>query len=149
MTEPSNAPDPPDNATERDARPLERRPVRRLLARVALVGGIALAVSLVLPATPREQQLVFRFGSDSAAVRRLELSFTKRGEREPESGFTLNFPTGAPGRARHTVSLPNGDYVVTGAIERRADDAGPTETSFERRVNLQGGETVLPLESPP
>jgi hypothetical protein len=124
------------------------RSLRRLAGRLALVGGLALSLSFVLPRVPRMQVVTFRF-SAAEPVRRLSASFTREGEREPASGVTLNFPGRAPASVRHEVTLPNGRYDVTVEVARDAPDGALEETSWERRVTLEGGETVLPLGDAP
>ncbi|MCC6903611.1 MAG: hypothetical protein IT377_31875 [Polyangiaceae bacterium] len=122
-----------------------RRPLwRRLAARVAIVGGVAVAVSVATPWVPREQVLIYRV-SGGDPVRRLKVHVTREGESEAALGATL---TGASPSFRHGVSLPNGRYVVSVQAERALSDGGVKETSFVRRVTLEGGETILPIEDP-
>lgn len=125
---------------------IERPEVRRWAARILLAGGAAAMLVFFAPRVPRDQSLTFRVGSD---VQKLEASFTKQGEIEPRRGLTLSFGQGAPRSIRQSVSLPNGAYQVAVEIERRASDGSPTETTYLRQVNLEGGETVLALEDPP
>ena len=120
---------------------------RRLAARAALIGGLALLVAVVFPTVPREQTFVFRV-SDASTVRRLDVSFTREGEQRPESGVTLRYPVAAPATVRHTASLENGRWLLTIGVERELS-SGRKETSFERRVTLEGGETVVVLEDSP
>jgi hypothetical protein len=117
---------------------------RRLLARALVVGGVALIVALFAPALPREQVFVLRVGP---GARRIEASFTREGERVPVNTVKLAFPTSAPSRVRHVLSLPNGRYVVRVEVDRGAADSHK-ETSYVRRVTLSGGETELPLDGP-
>jgi hypothetical protein len=125
---------------------IEKSELRRWVARIVFVGGAVAMLAFFSPRIPRDQALVFRVGSD---VRKLDASFTKQGEFEPRRGLTLSFGEGAPGRITQTVSLPNGAYRVAVEIERRSPDGSPTETSYVRQVNLEGGETVLALEDAP
>ncbi len=121
---------------------------RSLGARAALLIGLALAASLVFPKVPREQRVVFRLGG-STEVRELTASFTREGEHEAATGVRLSFPDRAPPSVRHTVSLPNGAYVVSVELVSRDPGGSTKETRYVRRVNLEGGETVLPLEDAP
>lgn len=128
--------------------PPERAPIwRRVLARVALIGGLGLAASWFLPSLPREQDLVFRVGA-TQPVRSLDVSFTLEGQRVPQRGVTLRFADKAPATIRHQLSLPNGRYDVRISIVRELPD-GPKETMLLRRVTLEGGETAIPLENAP
>ncbi|MBK7582251.1 MAG: hypothetical protein IPI67_18850 [Myxococcales bacterium] len=120
---------------------------RRLATRVLVISGIAYAASFLMPSLPREQILVFRVGAE-APLKHLSASYTLEGEREPRSGVKLSYDGAAPKRVQHVVSLPNGRYVMAVAVERALPDGGTKETSYLRRVNLEGGETILPVEDP-
>lgn len=120
---------------------------RRFAPRALLLLGLGIAASLLLPSLPQEQVVVFRVGG-ALPLRRLTVSYTRQGEAEPRGGATLSYAT-APPSVRHTVSLPNGGYVVAVDVVRGQPDGGVRETSYVRRVNLEGGETVLPLEEAP
>jgi len=120
---------------------------RRIAARVALVGGLALVLTWAAPRVPHDQVLVFRL-PDPGSVRRLDFSCTREGQTEPMRGATLRYPSAAPPSVRHRVSLPNGPYVFSISVERELPD-GRTETTYRRRVNLDGGETVVALERAP
>jgi hypothetical protein len=125
---------------------IEKVELRRWGARIVFVGGAVAMLLYFSPRIPRDQPLVFRVGT---GVRKLEASFTKRGETEPHRSLTLAFVEGSPGRIAQTVSLPNGAYDVAVELERRSPDGSPTETSYVRQVTLEGGETVLALEDAP
>lgn len=120
---------------------------RRLGARLVLVGGVALAASWLAQYLPRDQELVFRI-PDPSSIRRLDLSLTRDGEKAPENGVTLNFPSAPPSSIRHRTSLPNGRYQIAISVRRQLPD-GPEETSWVRRVSLDGGETLVVLEGSP
>ena len=98
-----------------------------------------------LATLPHDQPLVLRLEGEGS-VRRIEGSLTREGEREPARGFTLSFERGAPSRVRHTVSLPNGRYLLDLAV---VHDGSPTETRVERRVSLAGEEVVIPVTLSP
>ena len=117
---------------------------KSLLARVTLVGGIALVSTYVARSAPHEQKLAIRCGSHD--VRRLSAAIVRQGDDEPSGGFTQDFPKGAPSLVRHTFSAPNGTYIVVITFsEQPAGDLNPipTETTFERRVTLAGGEVIV------
>ena len=119
-------------------------PVRRAAARLVLVAGLGLALVSLLPQLPREQTLVFRVQENH--VQRLAVTFTPQGEREARGGFTLSFPSRAPSPIRHQLEIPNGEYELS--IELTRDVRGVSrepETSFVRRVTLDGGETIISL----
>jgi len=145
---------------------------RRRGARLMLIGAFAAALLSFLPAFPREQALIFRFDDDG--IRRLEATWTALGTSEPAGGVTIRFEAPIQRSFRHALLLPNGQYVFNIAVERKPDltplesipkgsaerltVAGeapprvgsdlrhvPTETTYVRRVSLEGGETVIRL----
>jgi hypothetical protein len=121
--------------------------LRSLLARVALVGGGALVATFVARSAPHDQTIAIRAGSRD--LQRLAGVITRVGDDEPAVGFSLSFPGASPRTIRHTFSAPNGTYIVVITLtERRENGAGdlnpiPTETTFERRVSLVGGEVIV------
>lgn len=146
---------------------------RARFARLFLLGGLAFAVSTLLPSVPREQILLFRL-EQTAGVKKLNATWTVPGRSEPSGGVTLHFNAQSPRNIRHALSLPNGPYVLDISIERtegsqsvatspnrtsvlnaaagqapgRVDTTSqrePLQTNFVRRVNLEGGETVIRL----
>jgi hypothetical protein len=125
---------------------IEKAELRRWGARIVFVGGAVAMLVFFSPRLPRDQPFVFRVG---AGARKLEASFTKRGETEPRRSLTLAFAQGSPPSIAQSVSLPNGAYDIAVEIERRSPDGSPTETTYERQVTLEGGETVLALEDAP
>ena len=84
-----------------------------------------------------------------------EIKVTKFGDDEPTAGFSQDFSplSRAPRVIRHGFSAPNGTYIVVISwTERVGDSETPaaaeaqpklTETSFERRVSLLGGEVIV------
>jgi hypothetical protein len=117
---------------------------RRIGTRVTLLAGALAVVLVLLPAVPREQVLLLQVGAGASAV---EASFTAEGDATPQSTLRLHFPSGSPARVRHVLSLRNGRYLVRATVER-GPSGSRTETSYERRVTLEGGKTVLFLEGP-
>jgi len=121
---------------------IEPQRLRRLLARASLVGGLTLGAVHLLPAVPREQTLEFRL---PAEVARLDASWRRAGETEVVGGVTLR-PEGPPRRRlRHQVALPNGLYELTVSLEPAGTEATGAQTSFVRRVRLEGGTTPVVL----
>jgi hypothetical protein len=136
--------------------------LRSLLARVTLIGGVAVVVALVGRSAPREQSLSVALGS--LKVSRLEAVVTRVGDTEPTAGFSQDFPGPSPRTVRHAFSAPDGTYIVVITLRHRpevmetdrgGDGAPPTnqeggaiaptkpETSFERRVSLGDGEVTV------
>ncbi len=129
---------------------------RPLLARLALVAGVATLLTVVSRGAPHEQTIAIRLhGRD---VTRVESVVTAAGEAEPTAGLSQNYPGAAPHTARHSFSAPDGEYSITVTFLERlpasaapasrsggTGDAGPNprETSFERRVSLAGGEVII------
>jgi hypothetical protein len=127
---------------------------RRRFAFLFLVAGAALLVATVGKDYPREQPIVFRLADQRAAT--LTASFTKVGDAEALTGFTMSLPDRALRDVNHTIRVPNGDYLVTVELRRphrgsAAGTGGPeasassVETSVSRRVSLSGSEVVVPV----
>jgi hypothetical protein len=120
---------------------------KSLVARVTLVGGIALVSTYFAKSAPHDQQLAIRCSGHN--VSHLTVVLTKlgpSGAEEPTAGFSQDFPRGAPSLVRHTFSAPNGTYIVVITFtEPVTGDLNPipTETTFERRVSLAGGEVIV------
>ena len=118
--------------------------LKSLLARVCLVGGGALVATYVARSAPHDQTIAIRAGSRD--LQRLDGVVTRVGDDEPTVGFTETFPGASPRTIRHSFSAPNGTYIVVITFgERMAGDLNPipTETTFERRVSLVGGEVIV------
>jgi hypothetical protein len=122
--------------------------LKSLLARVTLVGGVALVASLVARSAPHDQTIAIRFGS--RAVTHVDAVVTKAGDSEPAVGFSQDFTGASPRFVRHTFSATNGTYIVVITFREQPEpEPGggippiPTETSFERRVSLVGGEVIV------
>ena len=135
--------------------------LRSLLARLVLIGGVALLATYGARHAPQDQKLVIRFGDRD--VTRVQGVVTKLGDDEPTAGFSQVFPDRSPKFVRHEFRAATGTYIVVISLEERVTaaaeraneanstrtgvtgDAGPnlTETSFERRVSLVGGEVIV------
>ncbi len=127
--------------------------LKQVLARVVLVGGIALVASVVAKGAPHPQTLVVRLGDTEA--RRLSGVITRVGDSEPTAGFSQDFPGGSPRFVRHRFSAPDDTYIVvitlsppaptalTDASEASSPAPIPAETTFERQVSLVGGEVIV------
>lgn len=124
--------------------------LRSLLGRVALIGGVALVASIVARAAPHDQNIVLRLPSDGRQVKRVSGVVTRVGDSEPTAGFSRDFSGSSPRSVRHTFSAPNDTYIVVITLETAHDVQStgalppiPSETSFERRVSLAGGDVIV------
>jgi hypothetical protein len=118
--------------------------LRSLLARVSLIGGVALTGTYLARHAPHDQTIAVRVGDRE--LERIDGVITCLGDDEPAAGFTRAFPGASPRIIRHTFSAPDGTYIVVITLkERRAGEPNPipTETTFERRVSLVGGEVIV------
>ncbi|HEY3235397.1 MAG TPA: hypothetical protein VGJ84_11840 [Polyangiaceae bacterium] len=135
-----------------------------LVPRLVLLVGLILAAWTLLPAWPRAQHLVFVFAPRSRPAYEIHATWTPEGSSEPQAGFSLRFPSGAPRRVEYPLSLANGEYLMDIVLwhEPPQREAGPTtesvvlsgesplkQTSLTRRVNLGGGETTIFLRESP
>jgi hypothetical protein len=142
MAEPASA-----DAPERDVKLTRvRSRWREIAARVVFVGAAIAGVTLLTPAIPREQVLVFRL-AEPTRVRSLQASWRRVGDEAPRGGVTLQFPDAAPRRIEHRASIANGVYELDVAIgvAADADDERP-QTTYHRRVELEGGVTTIRLD---
>jgi hypothetical protein len=133
--------------------------VRRRIAVAFLALGGVLAVRVLSHDLPHEQTLVFRLGETERRVPfTLDVSLTRVGDSDACAGLTLSRTGTESGDPRHTLRLPDGDYVVTARRTQRSDgdnlvvDAGASAlkeagTSRVERVTLTGGEIIVPLAS--
>lgn len=125
--------------------------LRSLLARVSLVGGVGLGVALMARSAPRDQTLAITL--ESQQVSHVEAVVTKQGDSEPTAGFSQDFAGRSPRVVRHTFAAPDDTYIVVVTLRAVSHSEGsgdegpiPSETSFERRVSLMGGEVILSPE---
>ena len=131
---------------------------RRRLAILFLAIGLAAVVVTVSKDYPREHPIVFRLPDTKRAT--LVASFTRVGETEASTGFTLELDDRAFRDVNHAIRVPNGDYIVTVELRRRRssgrrdgspsreqspDEGPPKETSVSERVTLSGSEVVVPV----
>ncbi len=128
--------------------------LKSLLARVSLVGGVALVSTYLAKSAPHEQKLAIRCGSHN--VTRIVATISDSSgptsgasaasDTEMTAGFSQDFPRGAPSLIHHTFSAPNGTYIVVITFKEGAAgdiNPNPIETSFDRRVSLVGGEVIV------
>jgi hypothetical protein len=118
--------------------------LKSIVARIILVAGVAWVLSIATAHVPREHTLAIRLGNRE--ITRVEDSVTLVGDDEPTAGFSRVFPQKSPRVVRHTFKAPTGTYTVVISFEEHtAGDVGPnlTETTFERRVSLVGGEVIV------
>jgi hypothetical protein len=124
---------------------------RRRFAFAFLAVGAAVVALTLGKDYPRAQPIVFRTDDSRESV--LTATFTRVGEAEARTGFTLALSERRSRDVAHTVHVPDGDYIVTIEL-RRAGDDGKTprgdlaeETTVTRRVSLSGSEVVVPVPS--
>ena len=100
---------------------------RGLLARVVLIGGIAVVASVMARSAPHDQTLIVRL--NSRQVSRVSGVITRQGDSEPAAGFSQDFPGGSPAVVRHTFSAPNDTYIVVITLHDKPDPATATTAS--------------------
>jgi hypothetical protein len=124
--------------------------LRGLLARVVLIGGIAVVASVTGRSAPHDQTLVVRL--NSRQVSRVSGVVTRQGDSEPAAGFSQDFPGDAPSPAtvRHTFSAPNDTYIVVITLQDKPDPATATTASAPPASLIGAGapitnETAAPI----
>lgn len=125
---------------------------RRFAFAFLAIGAVAVALTMGKD-YPRAQPIVFRTADLRESV--LTATFTRVGEAEPRTGFTLNLAGRRSRDVTHTVHVPDGDYIVTIELRHAGDPEGragktipegpPEETTVTRRVSLSGSEVVVPV----
>jgi len=124
---------------------------------VVLVGGIAFVGTYLSKSAPHDQTIGVRLAGRD--VTRISGVVTQLGDDEPTAGFSQDFSatSRAPRVIRHEFSAPNGTYIVVISLRQRMSGGAeapaqprvreqspiPTETSFQRRVSLAGGEVII------
>lgn len=134
---------------------------RRRVAVAFLALGAVLAVRVLSRDLPHEQTLIFRLSETLRHVPlTLNVSLTHIGDSDACAGLTVSRTGTESGDPRHTLRLPDGDYVVTASWTLRSDGDNLRTTGTERvqgrkedgtsrveRVTLTGGEIIVPLAS--
>jgi len=138
-----------------------------MVTRATVVLGAVFVGGQVMRTLPHDQTLIFPVGSSFPNAKHFSATWQVPGSREPSGGVTRSFSDPPPLQIREHARLPNGDYIVTIAIEQPKErpkpeasraagasaetDAESTalgsglKTTVERRVNLAGGETMIAL----
>jgi hypothetical protein len=140
---------------------------RRIVTRAIVVLGAVFVGGQVMRNLPRDQTLIFPLGSSFPNARSFSATWQVPGSNEPSGGVTLSFKEPPPLQIRQHAQLPNGDYIVTIAIDVPKNEGNtaqipnpesdtemralgsPLKTTVERRVNLKGGETMIALPASP
>lgn len=123
--------------------PLRRRrpELRRRLALVVLVVGVAGLVAYWSRGRPVEVEVIYDFGRQAPRVVRVELSYAREG-RSPQP-VEVDFPsdTGAPKRWRHTLRLVPGVYQVRARVHLAQGEGREAEVMrHSRRITVKTGE---------
>ncbi len=121
---------------------------RRVLPKVLLAGGIALALTQLLPALPSDQQLVIDLPTGRGVVSGVDLTWSRVEDAEHAGGVRLAVPASST-TVHHSLRAPDGPYDVEVVVRRTRGGGTLSETSHHRRVNLGGGRTRIVLEPEP
>jgi hypothetical protein len=119
--------------------------LRRRLAPLLLLLGGAGIYATVGKDLPHEQTVALDLGRDAADVTGLELTFLdpRAKSDEPVRSTRWNFAPGtAPRRVEAKVRLADGEWNTEVEVERKSS---PETRRVQRRVDLRGGQVVLPL----
>jgi hypothetical protein len=83
---------------------------RRGLSRLTAVVGASVAALALFPHVPRQVEVEFELGPSHQEIVEVRVAYLQDGEEL--HGVSFSFPDGAPGRVRHSVSLPPGEFEV-------------------------------------
>jgi hypothetical protein len=118
--------------------PEQRRDLRRRLAPVVLLGGLAAAGAYGWRSTPHDNAITIRLEGDRSALARVEASVRGQGD-EAIAGATWSFATDrAPPALRMSAKARRGDY----ALSVRAEFRDGSATSSMRRLRLDGDDVT-------
>jgi hypothetical protein len=83
---------------------------RRSLSRVTLVCGGLVGALVLFPHVPRKVDVEIELPPTHREIVEVRVAYVQDGEEL--HGVSFNFPEGAPGQVRHSVTLPPGDFEV-------------------------------------
>ena len=118
---------------------------RRWFAKAMLVVAFAVAAMQLLPAWPREHQIVIDFSAAPLSVHRVEMTWTPNRAEEATGGVVLTVADPSTRQLRHRLSVPGGDYVFRVSLEGTNAQSGPETTRYVRRARLDGATTTFKL----
>ena len=118
---------------------------RRWFGKAMLVAAFAVAATQLLPAWPREHQLVIDYSATPLTVHRIGMTWTPDRADEPTGGVVLTVADPSARQLRHRISVPGGDYVFRVSLEGTSAQSGPDTTTYVRRATLDGATTTFKL----
>jgi hypothetical protein len=83
---------------------------KQRLARLTALAGALVVGSLLLRGAPQEVEVQLDLGPAHHDFVEVRVAYVQAGEEL--HGVAFNFPDGAPGKVRHSVKLPSGDFEV-------------------------------------
>jgi hypothetical protein len=119
---------------------------KHLASRGLLVVCAAGGVAYLAGTLPRDQQLRVRIPDGGDGLERATLALRPTDGREIIAGTTLYFGGSAPHLLSHSVSVPNGDYVIEIELLGSSTPEAARLRRFSERVELQGGLTTIYLD---
>ena len=116
-----------------------RRELRRRVALLVLVVGVASLVAYWSRHKPVEVTVIYDLGRLAPRVTRITLSYQRSGhEKQP---VDISFPDRAPKAYRHTLRLIPGDYTISARVFLRATpDRGAEVRHHLRRITIEAGQ---------
>lgn len=113
---------------------------RPLAARLIALAGLAAVAAVLAPRVPRPVKVDLLLGPAHQEFVEVRVAYLQEGEEL--HGVAFNFPSGAPPRVHHEVSLPAGDFEVHTEL-RRAD--GRSQASTRSLHAPATGTVLIPL----
>ena len=113
---------------------------RPRLARLVGLAGIAAIAMVLAPRIPRTVDVELVLGPSLRDFVEVRVAYLQEGEEL--HGVAFSFPSGAPERVHHAVSLPAGDFEVRTEL-RRAD--GRSQASVRSLHAPAAGTVRIPL----
>lgn len=119
--------------------------LKSLLARITLVGGVALVTTQLARNAPHDQTIAVRLPSRD--VTHVEGVITKAGDDEPTAGFSQDFAGGSPRLVRHTFSAVSGTYIVVITLRERVEAAAATAPATNQAATPPTNQERMPAPS--
>lgn len=99
-----------------------------------LVGGVLFGALELWPSWPRETEIEFALGAEHADVVELHITYLK--DADELHGVRFDFPSGAPSIVRHSVTLPEGAFLLRCHLRQRSGPA--REVTRELATPVEG-----------
>lgn len=117
---------------------------KKRLARLVGLAGMLLVASLLVRGAPSQVEVELMLGPLHQDFVEVRVAYLQQGEEV--HGVAFAFPHGAPGKLRHSVQLPAGDFEVHTQLR---PEHGPVVASIGRLHAPSAGQVVIHVPTEP